>query len=52
MPYLEQSFEEVHKLVDYPHDYIRKAAVEALAQFCINFSKIETPEGHQGNSFF
>ncbi|KAK6629085.1 hypothetical protein RUM43_002902 [Polyplax serrata] len=47
LPYLEQSFQEVHKLIDYPHDYIRKASVEALAQFCINFSKIETPEGKQ-----
>ncbi|EEB17594.1 Importin-4, putative [Pediculus humanus corporis] len=47
LPFLEESFQEVYKLVNYPHDYIRKASIEALAQFCVNFSKIETPEGKQ-----
>lgn len=49
LPYLEHSFEEMYKLVNYPQEDIRKAAIEALAQFCINFSKIDTPEGRQGN---
>lgn len=45
MPYLESSFEEVLKVVSYPHEDIKKAAVDALMQFTVNFSKIETPEG-------
>jgi hypothetical protein len=47
IPYLERSFEEVFKLVNYPLEDIRKAAVDALMQFCINFSKIEAQEGKQ-----
>lgn len=47
MPYLAKSFEETFKLTAYPLDDIRKASVEALVQFCINFSKIETNEGRE-----
>ncbi|XP_011501436.1 PREDICTED: importin-4-like [Ceratosolen solmsi marchali] len=47
IPYLERSFEEVFKLINYPLEDIRKATVDALMQFCINFSKIETHEGKQ-----
>ncbi|KAJ8668090.1 hypothetical protein QAD02_009753 [Eretmocerus hayati] len=47
LPFLQTSFEEVFKLISYPQEDIRKAAVDALMQFCINFSKIETPEGKQ-----
>ncbi|XP_058803486.1 importin-4-like [Phymastichus coffea] len=45
MPYLESSFEEVLKVVNYPQEDIKKAAIDALMQFTVNFSKIETPEG-------
>ncbi|XP_014603697.1 PREDICTED: importin-4-like isoform X1 [Polistes canadensis] len=47
LPYLEKSFEEVFKLINYPQEDIRKAAIEALLQFCINFSKINSNEGKQ-----
>ncbi|XP_014209388.1 importin-4 [Copidosoma floridanum] len=47
LPYLEEAFKEVFKLANYPQEDIRKAAVVALSQFCINFSKIETPDGKQ-----
>ncbi|KAF7381213.1 hypothetical protein HZH68_016088 [Vespula germanica] len=47
LPYLEKSFEEVFKLINYPQEDIRKAAIEALLQFCINFSKINSNEGRQ-----
>lgn len=32
-------------MINYPQEDIRKAAIEALLQFCINFSKINTNEG-------
>ncbi|XP_050295458.1 importin-4-like [Anthonomus grandis grandis] len=44
LPYIEKSFEEIFKLVNYPQDDIRRAAVEALQQFCIYLHKINTPE--------
>ncbi|KOC63425.1 Importin-4 [Habropoda laboriosa] len=47
LPYLEKSFEETFKLMNYPQEDIRKAAIDALLQFCINFSKINTNEGKQ-----
>ncbi|KAH0534823.1 importin-4-like [Cotesia glomerata] len=47
LPYLEKAFEEVFKLVNYPQDDIKKVSIDALAQFCINFSKIYSNEGKQ-----
>lgn len=47
MPYLERCFEEIFKLINYPQEDIRKASIEALLQFCINFSKINTDEGRK-----
>ncbi|XP_020296536.1 importin-4-like [Pseudomyrmex gracilis] len=47
LPYLQRSFEEIFKLINYPQDDIRKASMEALVQFCINFSKIDNEEGRQ-----
>lgn len=47
MPYLEKSFEETFKLINYPQEDIRKASVDALVQYCINFSKINTNEGRE-----
>ncbi|XP_043514170.1 importin-4-like isoform X1 [Frieseomelitta varia] len=47
LPYLEKSFTETFKLANYPQEDIRKAVIDALLQFCINFSKINTNEGKQ-----
>lgn len=47
LPYLEKSFEETYKLINYPQENIRKAVIDALLQFCINFSKINTNEGRE-----
>ncbi|KAJ4431592.1 hypothetical protein ANN_20191, partial [Periplaneta americana] len=45
VPFLEKSFEEVFKMINYPQDEIRKAAIDALLQFCISFNDIKSPEG-------
>ncbi|KAK9300854.1 hypothetical protein QLX08_006565 [Tetragonisca angustula] len=47
LPYLEKSFTETFKLANYPQEDIRKAVIDALLQFCINYSKINTNEGKQ-----
>ncbi|XP_076170729.1 importin-4 [Ptiloglossa arizonensis] len=47
LPYLQKSFEETFKLMNYPQGDIRKAAIDGLLQFCINFSKISTNEGKE-----
>ncbi|XP_011314194.1 importin-4 [Fopius arisanus] len=50
LPFLEKSFEETFKLINYPQEDIKKASIDALSQFCINFSKINTPEGKEALS--
>ncbi|XP_067002902.2 importin-4 [Anabrus simplex] len=45
LPYLQRCFEDIMKLIMYPQEDIRKASIDALLQFCINFSKIDSPEG-------
>ncbi|XP_043465104.1 importin-4-like [Leptopilina heterotoma] len=47
LPFLEVSYNEVFKVISYPQDDIRKAAIEALGQFAINFSRINTIEGKE-----
>ncbi|XP_074042768.1 importin-4 [Leptinotarsa decemlineata] len=47
LPYIEKSFEEIFKLINYPQEDIRKASIEALLQFCITLHKCNTPEGKQ-----
>ncbi|XP_066250026.1 importin-4-like [Euwallacea similis] len=47
LPYIEQSFDEIFKLVNYPQDDIRRASVEALQQFCISLYKVNTSESKQ-----
>ncbi|XP_076287223.1 importin-4 [Lasioglossum baleicum] len=47
LPYLQTAFEETFKLINYPQEDIRKAAIDGLLQFCINFSKINTNEGKE-----
>ncbi|XP_030751473.1 importin-4-like [Sitophilus oryzae] len=44
LPFIEKSFEEIFKLVNYPQDDIRKAAIDALLQFCIALHKVNTAE--------
>lgn len=45
LPFLQVSFEEIFKVINYPQDDIKKAAIDALTQFSINFSKINSAEG-------
>ncbi|XP_045440808.1 importin-4 isoform X6 [Pipistrellus kuhlii] len=40
LPYMERVFEEVFKLLECPHLNVRKAAHEALGQFCCALHKI------------
>ncbi|XP_033183456.1 importin-4 [Bombus vancouverensis nearcticus] len=47
LPYLEKSFEETFKLINYPQEDIRKAVIDAILQFCFSFSDINTNEGKQ-----
>lgn len=44
LPYIEKSFEEIFKLINYPQDDIRKASVEALLQFCIALHKYNSQD--------
>ncbi|XP_060535658.1 importin-4-like isoform X2 [Cylas formicarius] len=44
LPYIEKSFEEIYKLINYPQDDIRRASVEALQQFCITLHKVNTQD--------
>ena len=39
LPHLEKCFDEAYKLLIHPQDDIRKAAVDALAQFCVALSR-------------
>lgn len=41
LPYLETCFQEIAKLLNYPHDDIRSAALCTLSQLCINLHKAE-----------
>lgn len=47
MPYMDQCFEEVLKMVQFPHSDIRRTAIDALAQFCISLTSIENEQGQQ-----
>lgn len=47
MPFLENSFKEVFKLLNFPQDDMRKAAIDALKQFCISVHKADSAEGKQ-----
>ncbi|XP_064416459.1 importin-4 [Latimeria chalumnae] len=40
LPYMEQCFEELFKIIDYPHVNVRKAVFEATGQLCIALHKI------------
>lgn len=45
MPFMDTCFEEVLKLVNFPHGDIRRTAIDALAQFCISLTSIKNEQG-------
>ncbi|GJQ87137.1 hypothetical protein Trydic_g23982 [Trypoxylus dichotomus] len=45
LPFLQLSFEEIFKLVNYPQEDIRAASIVALEQFCITLAEDTTQEG-------
>ncbi|XP_037085463.1 importin-4-like [Pollicipes pollicipes] len=48
LPHLEKCFDETYKLLIHPQDDIRKAAVDALTQFCVALSRsADTADGLQ-----
>lgn len=47
MPFMDQCFDEVHKMVQFPHNDIRRTAIDALAQFCISLTSINNEQGQQ-----
>ncbi|XP_070574661.1 importin-4-like [Ptychodera flava] len=42
LPYLEQCFTEVHKVVDHPASDIRKASITCIGQFCCSLHRVFT----------
>ncbi|XP_044276891.1 importin-4 isoform X2 [Varanus komodoensis] len=40
LPYMENCFHEIHKLLECPHISVRKSAFEALGNFCISLSTL------------
>nr|XP_006824744.1 PREDICTED: importin-4-like [Saccoglossus kowalevskii] len=48
IPYLEQCFNEVHKILDHPASDVRKAAITCVGQFCCSlhkaFTETNTPD--------
>ncbi|KAK7085046.1 Ran GTPase binding [Halocaridina rubra] len=48
LPYMDKSIEEVYKMLNYPSEDIRQAAVGAMAQFIISLAKSASPEAKPG----
>ena len=44
-PYIQTSFEEIYKLLNYPNEDIRQSSVESLCQFVISLFKLENLDG-------
>lgn len=44
-PYLQTSFEEIYKLLNYPNEDIRQSSIEALRQFIISLFKLNNVDG-------
>ncbi|EDV40456.1 uncharacterized protein Dana_GF23922, isoform A [Drosophila ananassae] len=44
-PYLQSAFENVYKVIDHPHDSIRRASVETIAEFVKSLHKIGDTDG-------
>lgn len=49
---MDKSGEEVYKMLNYPNEDVRQAAVGAMAQFVISLSKSSAPEAAEGKSYF
>ena len=47
---MERSGEEVYKMLNYPNEDVRQAAVGAMSQFVISLSKSTAPEAVEGES--
>lgn len=47
LPHIEKSYEEVYKLINYPQEDVRCAAISALEQFCLTLAQVQTAEGKQ-----
>lgn len=47
---MDKSGEEVYKMLNYPNEDVRQAAVGAMAQFVISLSKSSAPEAAEGES--
>lgn len=45
---MDKSGEEVYKMLNYPNEDVRQAAVGAMAQFVISLSKSSAPEAAEG----
>lgn len=43
-PYIQVSFEEVYKLLNYPNEDIRQSSVEALSQFVVSLYKLNNTD--------
>ena len=48
LPYMDKCVEEVYKMLNYPSEDVRQAAVGAMAQFIISLAKSSSPEASQG----
>ncbi|XP_069944549.1 importin-4-like isoform X2 [Cherax quadricarinatus] len=48
LPYMDKSGEEVYKMLNYPSEDVRQAAVGAMAQFVISLAKSSAPEAAEG----
>ncbi|KAK4305040.1 hypothetical protein Pmani_023031 [Petrolisthes manimaculis] len=48
LPYMDTSGEEVYKMLNYPNEDVRQAAVGAMTQFVISLSKVTAPEANEG----
>lgn len=45
LPFLETSYKTVFELTSYTYDDVKKASFEAIAQLCVSFSRLTSPEG-------
>lgn len=48
---MDKSGEEVYKMLNYPNEDVRQAAVGAMAQFVISLSKSSASEAAEGESY-
>lgn len=46
---MDTSGEEVYKMLNYPNEDVRQAAVGAMTQFVISLAKISAPEASEGD---